>query len=78
MEGMSFWQQDGEAHWVSAFGHYHETFEKRNDRWVFTWRKLTYYHTSKSPGAISRRRSTIDPAYQPVMRRNPDGNRVRS
>jgi len=52
MEGISFWKQDGEDHWFQAFGHYHETYEKRDDRWVFTWRKLTYYHTRKSAGAI--------------------------
>ena len=52
MEGMSFWQQDGEDHWFQAFGHYRETYEKRGGRWLFTWRKLTYYHTRKSPGAV--------------------------
>jgi len=52
MEGMSFWQQDGADHWFQAFGHYHEVYEKRDGRWVFTWRKLTYYHTRKSAGAI--------------------------
>lgn len=52
MEGMSFWKQDGEDHWFQAFGHYHEVYEKRDDRWLFTWRKLIYYHTRKSPGAI--------------------------
>lgn len=52
MEGMSFWKQDGAEHWFQAFGHYHEIYEKRDGRWVFTWRKLTYYHTRKSPGAI--------------------------
>ena len=51
MEGMSFWEQDGAQHWFQAFGHYHETYEKRNCRWLFTWRRLTYYHTRKSPGA---------------------------
>ena len=51
MEGMSFWQQDGEDHWFQAFGHYHETYEKRGEHWLFTWRKLIYYHTRKSPGA---------------------------
>ena len=52
MEGMSFWQQDGEDHWFQAFGHYHEQFEKRDGRWLFTSRRLQYYHTRKSPGAI--------------------------
>jgi hypothetical protein len=52
MEGMSFWKQGDEDHWFQAFGHYFETYEKREDRWLFTWRKLTYYFTRKSPGAI--------------------------
>ena len=52
MEGMSFWQQQGSDHWFQAFGHYHETYEKRGGRWLFTWRKLTYYHIRKSPGAV--------------------------
>ena len=52
MEGMSFWQQDGEDHWFQAFGHYFETCEMREGRWLFTRRALTYFHTRKSPGAI--------------------------
>ena len=52
MEGMSFWQQDGQDHWFQAFGHYFETCEKREDRWVYTSRALKYYHTRRSPGAI--------------------------
>jgi len=52
MEGMSFWKQDGEDHWFQAFGHYHEHYEKRDGRWLFTWRKLTYFQTRKSAGAI--------------------------
>jgi hypothetical protein len=51
MEGVSVWQQGDVAHWFQAFGHYHEAYEKRDGRWLFTWRKLTYCHTRKSPGA---------------------------
>ncbi|MEY4159651.1 MAG: hypothetical protein RLZZ136_272 [Pseudomonadota bacterium] len=51
MEGMSFWQQDGQDHWFQAFGHYHEIYEKRDGSWLFTWRKLTYYHTRQSSGS---------------------------
>jgi hypothetical protein len=56
MEGMSFWQQaDGDGsfqeHWFQAFGHYFETCEKRDGRWVYTSRSLKYYHTRRSPGA---------------------------
>ena len=57
MEGMSFWQQsDGvkcnQDHWFQAVGHYFESCEKREGRWVYTSRSLKYYHTRKSPGAI--------------------------
>ena len=52
MEGMSFWTQDGQDHWFQAFGHYFESYERREDRWLFTSRSLKYYFTRKSPGAI--------------------------
>lgn len=52
MEGMSFWKQRDEDHWFQAFGHYFETYEKRDGRWLFTSRTLKYYHTRRSPGAI--------------------------
>jgi hypothetical protein len=51
MEGMSVWQQEGREHWFQAFGHYFETCEKRDGRWLFTSRALKYYHTRQSPGA---------------------------
>lgn len=52
MKGMSFWQQNGEPHWFLAFGHYFEDYEKRDGVWKFTSRRLKYYHTERSPGAI--------------------------
>lgn len=52
MKGMSFWQQGDEEHWFLAFGHYYETYEIRDGRWVFTTRRLEYSHTVRSPGAI--------------------------
>ena len=52
MEGMSFWKQDGADHWFQAFGHYFEIYELRDGHWLFTSRKLIYYHTRKSEGAI--------------------------
>jgi hypothetical protein len=51
MEGMSFWKQGEVDHWFQAFGHYFETCEMREGRWVFTSRSLKYYHTRRSPGA---------------------------
>lgn len=52
MEGLSLWRQAGEQHWFQAFGHYYETYEKRDGHWLFTSRRLKYYHTWRSPGAI--------------------------
>ncbi|HEX7856852.1 MAG TPA: nuclear transport factor 2 family protein [Sphingobium sp.] len=52
MEGLSIWTQGGAEHWFQAFGHYYETYEKRNGHWLFTSRRLKYYHTWRSPGAI--------------------------
>lgn len=51
MKGLSRWKQENEHHWFVAHGHYFETYEKRDDRWVFTSRRLRYYHTMASPGA---------------------------
>lgn len=52
MMGLSSWNQGDASHWFRAFGHYHETYEKRSGAWVFTSRELKYTHTTSSPGAI--------------------------
>lgn len=52
MKGVSFWKQGEEDHWFVAFGHYFETYEKRDGRWVFTSRRLKYLHTQTSPGGV--------------------------
>ncbi len=52
MTGLSLWQQDDEQHWFRAFGHYYECYEKRAGQWLFTRRRVEYYHTTRSPGAI--------------------------
>ena len=62
MQGLSFWKQGDEDHWFEAFGHYHETYAKRDGRWVFTSRRLKYYHTRRSPGAIFPPKLEPDPA----------------
>lgn len=50
--GLSLWKQGEEDHWFRAFGHYFETYEKRDGRWLFSGRAVKYYHTMRSPGAI--------------------------
>jgi len=52
MKGMSAWKQGGDEHWFVGCGHYFETYEKRDGRWVFTSRRLKYLHTHASAGAI--------------------------
>ena len=51
MKGLSLWKQGRESHWFVAFGHYFETYERRDGRWLFTSRRLKYYHSMSSPGA---------------------------
>jgi hypothetical protein len=52
MKGLSLWKQGADDHWFLAFGHYHETYEQRDGKWLFTSREVRYYHTIKSLGAI--------------------------
>lgn len=52
MEDNIFWKQNGEDHWLHGFGFYHETYESRDGRWVFTRRRLQRTHVRTSPGAI--------------------------
>jgi hypothetical protein len=52
MNGVSMWDQGDQEHWFVAFGHYFETYEKRDDRWLFTSRHLKYLFTKMSPGAV--------------------------
>jgi len=52
MTGLSLWKQGDEDHWFRAFGHYFETYEKRDGHWLFTSREVKYYHTMRSQGAI--------------------------
>ncbi|WP_170860926.1 nuclear transport factor 2 family protein [Trujillonella endophytica] len=52
MTGISLWQQGDEEHWFLATGHYFETYEKRDRRWLFTSRRLEYVLTKTSPGGI--------------------------
>lgn len=52
MTGLSIWQQDVQEHWFRAFGHYFETYERRDGGWLFTSRAVKYFHTMRSPGAV--------------------------
>jgi SnoaL-like domain len=52
MEDNIFWKQGQEDHWLQGFGFYHETYEKRGRKWVFTSRQLKRLHVRTSPGAL--------------------------
>ena len=53
MEDNIFWQQDGEEHWLNGFGFYHETYELRDGKWLFTSRQLKRTHVRTSEGAVT-------------------------
>lgn len=48
MEDNIFTQNGEEEHWLQGFGFYHETYEKRDGRWVFTSRQLKRLHVRTS------------------------------
>lgn len=52
MSGLSLWNQGHDEHYFVATGYYHETYEKRSGRWLFTSRRLEYVLTKTSPGGI--------------------------
>lgn len=51
MEDNIFWKEGGDDHWLQGFGFYHETYEKREGKWLFTSRQLkrTHVRTSVEP-----------------------------
>ena len=52
MEDNLYWKQGDEEHWLRGFGFYEETYEKRDGRWLFTWRRLRRLKVLMSPGAV--------------------------
>ncbi|GLR67459.1 bile-acid 7-alpha-dehydratase [Acidocella aquatica] len=50
MEDNIFWKQGDEDHWLHGFGFYHETYEKRDGKWLFTSRQLKRTHVLTSAG----------------------------
>jgi hypothetical protein len=53
MEDNIFWKQGDEEHWLQGFGFYHESYEKRDGKWVFTRRQLKRTHVRTSVGAVT-------------------------
>jgi hypothetical protein len=52
MECYMYWMQGEEQHRIHAFGFYHETYEKRAGRWLFTSRRLERTKVLTTPGAV--------------------------
>lgn len=52
LEDPLWWKQGDEEHWYRGYGHYHDTYGKRNGSWLFTSRRLVRLRFDHSPGAI--------------------------
>ena len=46
-----WWEQDGSPHWMKGWGHYHDGYEKRDGRWLFSSRQIIRRRVEHSPGA---------------------------
>ena len=53
LEDVLHWMQGDEEHWFRGFGHYDETYVKRDGQWYFTSRRLKRLYTEVSPGGNS-------------------------
>jgi hypothetical protein len=52
MEDYLSWRQGEAEHWLRGYGFYDETYEKRDGRWVYVWRRLTRLKVDMSPGGV--------------------------
>jgi hypothetical protein len=52
MSGASVFEEGGEDHWRLNFGYYHESYEKRDGRWVFTSRRWDNVFAISSDGVM--------------------------
>ena len=41
MEDMLWWDEAGEEHWLHGYGHYHETYERVDGKWLIKTRRLS-------------------------------------
>ncbi len=51
MEDMLWWEEAGEPHWLHGYGHYHETYEKIDGRWLISSRRLSRIRVDRGTGA---------------------------
>jgi hypothetical protein len=57
MEDNIYWTENGEECWLHGYGFYHETYEKRDGRWLFTSRQLKRTLVRTSADAKERARA---------------------
>lgn len=48
MEDSIFWTEGDVEHWMQGFGFYHESYEKRDGKWLFVRRQLKRTHVRNS------------------------------
>ena len=51
MEDRLYWKEGDQEHWMHGWGHYYDTYSKREGRWLFTSRRLERERREKSQGA---------------------------
>lgn len=52
LEDYHFWKQGSEDHWLHGFGFYHEKYEKRDGKWLFTRRRIQRLRVMASRNAV--------------------------
>jgi len=50
MEDRLWWAHDGTSYWMHGFGHYRETYEKRDGRWLVSSRRLVRSRVERGSG----------------------------
>jgi SnoaL-like domain len=54
LEDLLFWEHDGVQHWMHGFGHYRQTFAKRDGHWKITEHRLTRLRFESGTGPLTR------------------------
>lgn len=50
MEDRLWWEHGGKAYWLHGFGHYRETYERRDGRWLVSSRRLERSRLERGTG----------------------------
>jgi hypothetical protein len=50
MEDRLWWEHDGTSYWLHGFGHYRETYAKRDGRWLVASRRLERSRVDRGAG----------------------------